>query len=125
MGIVLSVAIGGAAGSVLRHFVNLWAARWFGGALPWGTLIVNVAGSFVLGALVGVLAARVDLSPHWRALLGVGFCGGLTTFSAFSMDAVLLAERGAWLLAAAYVAASVVFSLGAFALGFVAARGAV
>ncbi len=124
MGIVLSVAIGGAAGSVLRHFVNLWTARWIGGGLPWGTLIVNVVGSFVLGVLVAALAARADLSPHWRALIGVGFCGGLTTFSAFSMDAVQLALRGAWAIAAGYVAVSVALSLGAFALGLAAARAA-
>jgi CrcB protein len=124
MGIVVSIAVGGAVGSVLRHFVNLWAARWFGGSFPWGTLAVNVVGSFVLGALVGLLAFRADMSAQWRALIGVGFCGGLTTFSTFSMDAVLLVERGQWALAAGYVAVSVALSLGAFALGLAALRAA-
>jgi fluoride exporter len=124
MGIVIAIAVGGAVGSVLRHFVNLWAERWFGGGFPWGTLAVNIAGSFVLGALVGLLAFRADMPAHWRALIGVGFCGGLTTFSTFSMDAVLLVERGQWALAAAYVAASVILALGAFALGLMAFKAA-
>ena len=119
---LLQVALGGAIGSALRYGVNVSAGRAFGAGFPWATLIVNVAGSFVMGLLVVVLAEKggTRLSPF----LMTGVLGGFTTFSAFSLDTLTLWERGAHGLALAYVAASVVLSLAAIALALHLFRGA-
>lgn len=100
----LLVALGGAVGATLRFVV----ASWLDDDVPWGTLVVNVVGSFVLGLLV---ALSVDGDPF--ALLGVGFCGGLTTYSAFAVQTSRLGRRGA-----AYAVATIVLSVGAAALGY-------
>lgn len=111
---VLQVALGGAVGAVARHGVNIGAGRLFGAGLPLGTLAVNVAGSFLMGLLVVVLAARGNaLAP----LLMTGLLGGFTTFSAFSLDAVTLWQRGQGAVALAYVAGSVGLSLAALLAG--------
>jgi CrcB protein len=115
---VLLVAMGGALGAVARYGVGVAASRWFGLAFPWGTLAVNVAG----GLAMGLLAARVG--PEQEALrlaLGVGVLGGFTTFSAFSLETVRLMEHQPG-LAALYVAASVVLSVGACWLGLYLGR---
>ena len=93
MNTILAVAAGGALGCVARHGVNLAALRWLGMSFPWGTLLVNILGSLILGAIIEMLALRVEMSQHWRSFVGTGFCGGLTTFSAYCADVVLLAER--------------------------------
>lgn len=116
---VLLVASGGAAGSVLRHLVGV-ATQGVSGAFPWGTLGVNVAGSFLLGALLGALPP----GHAGRLLFGTGFCGGFTTFSTFSTEAVALAGRGATARAGAYAAASVALSVVAAAAGAAAGRAA-
>ncbi|MGG5809771.1 fluoride efflux transporter FluC [Falsiroseomonas sp. CW058] len=105
----LFVALGGAAGSALRHLVSTLAAAQFGTGFPWGTLAVNVAGS----ALIGV-AGGLGLGGEARLLLVTGFLGGFTTFSAFSLETGALFER-APALALLYVAASVALGLAAFA----------
>lgn len=114
------VALGGAMGASGRYLTGAMALRLFGPGFPVGTLIVNIVGSFLMGALVVVLARRGghDLAPF----LMTGFLGGFTTFSAFSLDAVTLYDRGQVGLAAGYVAGSVILSLGALALGLFAAR---
>ncbi len=99
---VLLVAAGGAAGSVARYLVGV-AAAGLAAHFPWATLAVNVAGSFALGLVLGALPP----GGPGRLLLGTGFCGGFTTFSAFSAEALALAERGAAGRAAAYAALSV------------------
>jgi CrcB protein len=110
------VFLGGGIGAALRHGVNLGAARWLGTGFPFATLFVNVTGSFLMGAIAGYLAFAGDVSQHWRLFLTTGVLGGYTTFSAFSLDAALLYERGEIGLAATYVAASVALSiLGLFA----------
>lgn len=114
---ILLVALGGAAGSVARFLVVLGAGRVLPG-WPWGTLAVNVAGSFLIGVLYVALAQRVHLAP----VLVAGFLGGFTTFSAFSLDTLKLWEGGQALQAALYVAASVILSLAAVALGAALAR---
>ena len=86
-------------------------------ALPWATLIVNVSGGFAMGLLAGWLAFRGTGGESWRLLLGVGVLGGFTTFSAFSLDMMLLIERGQAGTAIAYALASVVLALGALAAG--------
>jgi CrcB protein len=110
MGYVL-VFVGGGLGSMLRHAVNVGAARMFGFGFPFGTFIVNVTGSLVMGLIAGWFALRGDASQSWRLFLTTGILGGYTTFSSFSLDAALLYERGAVGLAALYVAASVVLSI--------------
>jgi CrcB protein len=109
------VILGGGIGSGLRHGVNLAAARWIGIEFPWGTLAVNVIGSFLIGAFAGWLAFRGDAhaTQSLRLFLTTGILGGFTTFSAFSLDFALLFERGDTVLAAVYVIASVAISLAA------------
>ncbi len=123
MPVLMQIALGGALGAVLRHAAVGLAARLFGAAFPWGTLAVNVAGSFAMG-LVFVLAARPELGIQRTApFLMPGLLGGFTTFSAFSLDAALLAGGGRAAAAVAYVAASVGLSLTALCAGLAAARG--
>ena len=107
----LIVFLGGGAGAALRHGMNLAAARALGTAFPYGTLIINVTGSLVMGLIAGYFALKGDASQHWRLFLTTGILGGYTTFSAFSLDAALLYERGEIGAAAFYVAASVALSI--------------
>lgn len=116
---LIPVALGGAIGSLARYLTVTAAARIAPG-LPWGTLAVNVAGSFLMGVLFVALSQRSHLSP----LLMTGVLGGFTTFSAFSLDALKLWQAGSVPQAAVYVAASVILSLFAVALGAALARGA-
>jgi CrcB protein len=117
MPIVLWIAIGGGIGAAARHGVNVWSGRLFGGEFPWHTLIVNVLGCFVMGALTGLMAMKLNLSQEMRAFLTTGILGGFTTFSAFSLDFALLVERKAPLAAGAYAVGSVVLSLAAVFAG--------
>jgi len=107
----LIVFIGGGVGSMMRHGVNVAAARLAGTALPYGTLTVNVTGSLVMGLFAGYFAFKGDASQSWRLFLMTGILGGYTTFSAFSLDTALLYERGEIALALVYVLASVVVSV--------------
>lgn len=116
------VFCGGGLGAVLRHGVNLTAARLLGTTFPYGTLTVNVAGSLAMGLFVGYLAERFEPFRHARLLLAAGVLGGFTTFSAFSLDVALLYERGALSMAALYVLASVVVSVAALFLGLFVVR---
>ena len=109
----LVVFLGAGIGGALRHGVNLGAARLFGFGFPFGTLIVNVAGSLLMGLFAGYFAYRTGIPQHMRLFLTTGILGGFTTFSAFSLDTALLIERHAYGLAAAYVAVSVAVSLAA------------
>jgi CrcB protein len=118
----LIVFIGGGLGAALRHGVNLLSARLFGTAFPWHTLIENVTGSLVMGLLAGYFAFKGDASQGWRLFLTTGILGGYTTFSAFSLDAALLYERGAFGLAALYVVLSVALSIGGLFAGLALVR---
>jgi fluoride exporter len=120
----LLVFLGAGIGGALRHAVNVACAKACGVAFPWGTLAVNVAGSFAMGVLAGWLAARAGegWSPSVRLFLATGVLGGFTTFSAFSLDAVVLWERGTHTAAFAYVAASVLLSVGGLLGGLAVAR---
>jgi CrcB protein len=115
--LVLAVAAGGALGSVARYLVGIGSTRAFGFAFPWGTLIVNIAGSFLIGVLIELFALKADLPQEVRVFLTVGICGGFTTFSTFSLDAYVLMQRGEWGPAAAYILASVVLSIAALVGG--------
>lgn len=109
--LITAVAIGGAIGSVARYLVGIGSGKLFGLAFPWGTLIINIVGSFLIGAFVESFALRWDLPQVARVFLTVGICGGFTTFSTFSLDSYLLMDRGELWPAFAYMAGSVVLSI--------------
>lgn len=117
---VAQVAFGGAIGASLRYGANVGIGRLLGSAFPWHTLAINVAGSGLMGLLMVYLAHRGHQNLAYFLMTGI--LGGFTTFSAFSMDTILLAERGQTALAAGYVAASVLLSLAAFVLAAAATR---
>ena len=117
---VFSVALGGAIGAVGRYGVNVAATRWLGIGFPWGTVIVNVVGSFAMGVLIVWLANKGGM--RFAPFLMTGVLGGFTTFSAFSLDAITLFERGQTLQAGAYVLGSVVTALIAIMAGMAATR---
>ena len=114
--------VGGGLGAVARYGVNRLSLAWFGPLVPAGTLVVNVGGSFLMGLLAALLAEGPAASPSLRLFLLTGVLGGFTTFSAFSLDALGLWQRGQAGAASVYVLASVLLSLAGIALGFAAAR---
>ena len=120
--VCLIVFLGAGLGGTLRHGVNVVAARMLGFGFPFGTLAVNLTGSFAIGLLAGWFAQRFDPGQAWRLFLITGVLGGFTTFSAFSLDAGLLYERNGIGMAAFYVVTSVGASLAALFLGLVAIR---
>lgn len=118
---LIQAALGGAIGAGGRFLVNRTVMQLLGPGLPWGTLIVNVVGSALMGALVVLLAKKGGM--HLAPLLMTGILGGFTTFSAFSLDAMVIYERGEVALAAAYVVASVVLSILALFAAMTTMRG--
>lgn len=114
------VFIGAGLGGVLRHLMNVGIPRLLGSAFPFATLLVNISGCLLMGLLIGYLTFRNggEVNPVHRLFLATGILGGYTTFSAFSLDAMLLVERGEMGLALLYVAGSVVLSLLAVFAGF-------
>jgi fluoride exporter len=117
VGQILFVAAGGAIGAALRFALNNWITKSLGTAFPWHTLTANVVGSILMGVLFA-LSSRINLSHDARLFLGTGLLGGFTTFSAFSLDAMQLAQRGAFVAAGAYVIASVALCLIGVYLGY-------
>ncbi len=121
--VYLWVAIGGALGSMARFWLANAMAVWTGADFPWGTLLINVIGSFVIsffGMLTGT-AARFAVPYEARIFVTVGLCGGFTTFSSFSLQTIDLLRTGQPFRAVLYIAASVILCLAACALGFAAA----
>ena len=118
----LIVFLGGGLGAAMRHGINLATARALGTAFPYGTLLINITGSFIMGLIAAYFAFKGDASQHWRLFLTTGILGGYTTFSAFSLDAALLYERGEFGMAALYVAGSVVLSIAGLFAGFALVR---
>jgi fluoride exporter len=116
------VALGGAAGSVARFGLSTAAQTRWSGALPVGTLLVNVTGSVLLGFILRYALDTPAVSPEMRALLTTGFCGGYTTFSTFSYETMALIEDGDWRRAALYVLLSLAVSLAGVWLGMTLAR---
>lgn len=115
---LLLVAVGGAIGAAIRHLFNLGALRVIGPNFPWGTMAINIIGSFVMGAFIEVLARRYGgASAELRLFVATGVLGGFTTFSAFSLDFVTLWERGDVVPAAGYALVSVVGAILALFLG--------
>jgi CrcB protein len=115
--LLVAIALGGAIGAVGRHAVAGQVMKLTGGGFPWGTVTVNVLGSFVMGALIELMALKWSVGQELRAFLTVGILGAFTTFSTFSLDVALLTERGALPGAIGYVLISVLLSIGALFAG--------
>ncbi len=116
--------VGGAIGSALRFAVSVAVASRVGEFFPWGTLVINISGSFVIGLFMGLFGPDGPLivSPVWRAFVAIGICGGFTTFSSFSFQTMTLVQNGQWLWAAGNVVLSVVLCLLATAGGLALAN---
>jgi fluoride exporter len=118
----LLVFIGGGLGSSLRHTINVACTRYLGTAFPYHTFIINITGSTVMGLIAGYLVFKGEAAQSWRLFLMTGILGGYTTFSAFSLDAGLLYERGEIGLALLYVLGSVVLSIAGLFAGLALVR---
>jgi CrcB protein len=119
----LWIFIGGGLGSIARYAASGWVARLFGETFPWGTLLVNISGSFVIGlfATLTMPEGRWQAAPSLRQFFMFGICGGYTTFSSFSLQTLALAEQGQWFKAGANSVLSLVLCLAAVWLGHVLA----
>lgn len=115
---ILAIAAGGAIGSVLRYAVSTGVYSILGRNFPYGTLAVNVAGSFLMGFLFVLMVERLDMSGMWRMAILVGFLGAFTTFSTFSIETVNLIQGGDYMRALLNIAISVAFCLAATWIGF-------
>lgn len=118
----LVVFVGAGMGGMIRHGTNIGIARWLGTGFPSHTLIINIVGSLIMGLVAGWFALKGTGTGHLRLFLATGILGGFTTFSAFSLDAILLWERHEYGLAALYVGGSVVGALAGLVLGLWIAR---
>ena len=118
------VFLGGGIGAALRHFVNRVAFAWFGPGFPYGTLFVNVAGGVLMGVIAELLLLKGGGSQEWRLFLTTGLLGGFTTFSAFSLDAAVMWQRGDYLACAAYAAGSVILSVAGLFAGMAVTKAA-
>lgn len=114
---LLLASLGGAIGAGMRFLVGNASLRLLGPGFPYGTFIVNVIGSLAMGLLIGFLVRRTGTAPEIKIFLTTGLLGGFTTFSAFSLDAISLWERGENMLAAGYVFGSVIISIAALFTG--------
>jgi CrcB protein len=118
----LIVFLGGGVGAALRHGINILVGRTLGGGFPYATLFINISGSLIMGLVAAYFAFKGDASQHWRLFLTTGILGGYTTFSAFSLDTILLYQRGELGLAALYVILSVALSVGGLLAGLTLVR---
>jgi CrcB protein len=119
----LWIALGAIVGASARYFLSSFVARSISATFPYGTLLINLIGSFVLGFFLIYSTERVLLDPRWRLLIAVGFCGSYTTFSSYAFESFALMEQGQWLLMSANILFSNVFSLVAVLAGAALARG--
>jgi CrcB protein len=119
---ILILAVGATVGAAARYYGSLWAVQQFGPNFPYGTLLINVIGSFVLGCFLTLAAARPAIGPEARLLVATGFCGSFTTFSTFSVEAYTLLLGGRYLSGALYLFGSMALGLLAVVLGVALAR---
>jgi CrcB protein len=119
----LWIALGAVVGASARYFLSGLIARNFSATFPYGTLLINITGSLVLGFFLILATERVLLDPHWRLLVAVGFCGSYTTFSSYAFESFALMEQGQWLMMGANILASNVLCLVAVLAGAALARG--
>lgn len=118
----LAIAAGGAAGALMRFAVSTGVYRVLGRDFPYGTLAVNVLGSFAMGLLTVLFLERLNVAAEWRAAILVGFLGAFTTFSTFSLETLVLLEDGAWLRAGTNAVLSVILCIGFAWLGLILGR---
>lgn len=119
----LWIAVGAVAGAVARYFLSGLIARNFSTTFPYGTLVINITGSLLLGFFLVYTTERVLIDPRWRSLVAVGFCGSYTTFSSYAFESFALMEQGQWLLMSLNVTFSNLLCLAAVLVGAALARG--
>ena len=118
----LVVFVGAGIGGAARHGMNIWVARLLGSHFPWYTLVINILGSILMGLITGWFAERIGAAGHLRLFLATGVMGGFTTFSAFSLETLMMLERREWGPAALYAGLSVVLATSAVFLGLLVMR---
>jgi len=109
----LWVSLGGIVGACARYFLSRFTAKMLGTSFPWGTLFINISGSFVLGLFLVYTTERVFVDPRWRLLIAIGFCGAYTTFSSYAYESMVYFQQGNWMLFAGNVLANNVLCLAA------------
>ncbi len=119
---ILIIGAGGFFGAIARYLVGLWISQKWGRSFPFGTFVVNVSGSFLIGFLMSLFAERLMLNPQWRMFFIIGFLGAYTTFSTFEYETGALVRDGEWLVASMNVVLSVVAGFAALKLGEAASR---
>lgn len=118
----LAISLGAIAGANLRYWMSRVAVRLLGPVFPYGTLTINVLGSFLVGFFVAWTTERALVDPRWRLLVVVGFCGGYTTFSSYAYETMAFFEKGQWMLMAANILSNNLLACGAALAGMVLAR---
>ncbi len=118
----LWIGLGGFLGANARYLVQQWAAQWWGADFPYGTMLANVSGSFIIAFFLTLAAGRLAVSPELRLLIAVGFLGGFTTFSSFSFETFRLLEQSGWSVALLNFAGNTALGLGGVGLGIFLAR---
>ena len=118
----LLIGIGGFLGANARYLLGGWIAERYGTAFPYGTLVINVSGSFILGFFLVFVSERVFAHPHLRVFFAIGFLGAYTTFSTFSFESLALIQERSYLLAIANMVGSVLLGLTAALVGMIVAR---
>ena len=119
----LAIGLGGFLGANTRYWVTTWAAERWGATFPFGTLLINVAGSFLLGLFLAATTQRIIADPRWRAFFTIGFLGAFTTFSAFTYESAQLLMGRAWWPGLGYLFANNAVGLAACVLGILLGRG--
>jgi CrcB protein len=118
----LAISLGAIVGANLRYLISRHAANLLGPVFPYGTLVINVTGSFIVGAFLIWTTERALVDPRWQLLIAIGFCGGFTTFSSYAFETMAYFEQGQWLLVATNILANNVLSLAAVLAGMAVAR---
>ncbi len=119
----LGIALGAVVGASARYFLSTYIGRHFSTVFPYGTLLINITGSLILGFFLVYASERVLVDPRWRLLVAVGFCGSYTTFSSYAFESFALMEQGQWLLMSLNILSSNALCLAGVLAGAALARG--